>query len=165
MSTIATEPFLFVLEGTRFSGFVVPADLNKHAARLHWYLLLAGFEIALADLIREAYIPPSAALSALTARRADAVRERFERLREEDFELDEITSMDLTDLLRAAARAPKLLQRLGFHSKSGWDGATGWLPGFRHTVMHPVRPLITSEIQVPELIEREEALRELLEMV
>lgn len=165
MAALAVEPFLFVLEGRRTVGFVLVADLNKHAARLHWYLLFAGFEIALADRIRSAYVPPARALETLSAARAVAVRERFRRLVEEDIELDEISTMDLADLLRAARTAPGMLALLGFDSRSDWDRATQWLPGFRHTIMHPARSLLSSPSDVPELLRKDAQLRRLAETV
>lgn len=165
MGALSIEPFLYVLEGHRTVGFVLVADLNKHAARLHWYLLLAGFEIALADRIRAAYVPPERALESLSAARAEAVRERFRRLVEEDIELDEISTMDLVDLLRAARTAPGMLAELGFDNRSDWDRATQWLPGFRHTIMHPARSLLTSPSDVPDLLRKDAQLRRLAETV
>jgi len=165
MGALSAEPFLYVLEGHRTVGFVLVADLNKHAARLHWYLLLAGFEIALADRIRAAYVPPARALETLSAARAEAVRERFRRLVDEDIELDEVSTMDLADLLRAARTAPGMLAEFGFDTRSHWDRATKWLPGFRHTIMHPARPLLNSPGEVPDLLRKDAQLRRLAETV
>jgi hypothetical protein len=162
---LVREPILFVLEDATIAGFVVAADLNKHAARLHWYLLIAGFEIALAERIRAAYIPPALAVEALSPARAKAVRDRFAALVEQDIELDEIASMDLVDLLRAARQAPDLLDALGFGSKAEWDSASGWLPGFRHTIMHPVRALLRTPERVQDLVDKEARLRDLLARV
>ena len=157
------EPFLFVLEGRSPAGFVTRSDLNKHTARLHYYFLLAGLEIALANLVRLRYIPPATALARLSDERRSAIVERYSNLRATRMDLDELASSDLSDLVAIVEATPELRQLFGGDSRKAFHRRVGWLPDFRHSVMHAVRPLVTGEADVALLIEREDTLRSLFD--
>ena len=60
--------------------------------------MLAGFEIALADRIRAAYVPPARALETLSAARAEALLNRY----------PDISEAEVAILLRTFAHLPLL---------------------------------------------------------
>jgi hypothetical protein len=158
---LSGEPFIFVLEGRLTVGFLTPSDLNKHTARLHFYFLLAGLEIALSNVIRDHWDDPFAALTLLSqAKQADIVA-RFDDLRGNALDLDPIALADLSDLLVLVGATSELRARYGKASRRSWDRETSWVPDFRHKVMHPVRPLVRTVADLTALADKEAALRKL----
>lgn len=157
------KPFLFVVEGRSPVGFVTRSDLNKHTARLHYYFLLAGLEIALANLVRLQYIPLAQALGCLSDERRGEIEARYSALRATRMDLDELASSDLSDLVAMVETTPELRRLFGDDSRKSFHRRVGWLPDFRHSVMHAVRPLVAGEDDVAKLIEREETLRALFD--
>jgi hypothetical protein len=157
------EPFLFVLEGRSPAGFVTRSDLNKHTARLHYYFLLAGLEIALANLVRLHFSPIAKALDCLTVGRRNEIVGRYGALQATRLDLDELASADLSDIVAIVETTPELRLLFGTVSRRAFHRRVGWLPEFRHSVMHAVRPLLAAENDVAELIERENALRSLFD--
>lgn len=157
------EPFLFVLESRSPVGFVTRSDLNKHTARLHYYFLLAGLEIALANLVRLHYSPIAKALDCLTDDRRNEIVGRYSALQATRLDLDELASADLSDIVAIVETTPDLRQLFGDVSRRAFHRHVGWLPEFRHSVMHAVRPLLAGENDVAALIDREDALRSLFD--
>ena len=161
LPALAENPFLFVLEGRRTVGFVTLSDLNKHTARLHYYFLLAGLEIALANLARLHYHDLADALARLSdPRRLELIR-RFEVLQKQGLDVDELASAELSDLIVMIGATRPLREVFGATSRRGWDQRFTWIVGFRNQVMHPARPLIRRASDVPRLIDRGEVLRDL----
>jgi len=146
IDNLAEEPFLFVVQGRKLTGFITPSDLGSTPARTHFYLQLSGLEIRLADLVRTLYPGPRQveALDLLTdARRANHAK-LVEELRNKDEFLDDVAALSLVDLLRIAD-ANQRLRMLVAEGGLSWGAATGGLPGFRDDVMHPARPLSVSD--------------------
>lgn len=54
---LAETGFCFVVGRGGIDSIVVPSDVDRHAARSHFYNLVAGVEIAIADLIRREIDP------------------------------------------------------------------------------------------------------------
>jgi CBS domain-containing protein len=59
LQTLGQHGFVFTAGKDGLSGFIVPSDLDRHAARSYFYLLVAGIEMLLSELIGSA-IPEGA---------------------------------------------------------------------------------------------------------
>ena len=51
LSALADAPMVFLVGSTGLQAFVTPSDLERHAARAHFYLLVSSIEILLADAV------------------------------------------------------------------------------------------------------------------
>lgn len=51
LKTLGKRGFVFTAGKDGLSGFIVPSGLDRHAARSYFYLLVAGIEMLLAELI------------------------------------------------------------------------------------------------------------------
>ncbi|MBA2769239.1 MAG: hypothetical protein H0U35_08935 [Sporichthyaceae bacterium] len=49
---LAAPGFCFTVWRAGLEGFITPSDLDRHAARCHFYLLVAGVEMALSSVVR-----------------------------------------------------------------------------------------------------------------
>lgn len=54
LELLAREDFVFTVGNVGLAGFVTPSDLDRHAARSHFYLLVSDVEMALAEVVRHA---------------------------------------------------------------------------------------------------------------
>ena len=54
---LANRKFLFVVGAGEMLGFIVLSDLDRHAVRSYVYLLIAGIEMQLAEIVRKACKP------------------------------------------------------------------------------------------------------------
>lgn len=54
LELLSKEGLVFTVGDLGLSGFVTPSDLDRHAVRSHFYLLVAAVEMALADIVRHA---------------------------------------------------------------------------------------------------------------
>lgn len=52
---LARVGFVFTASGSGLVGFVTPSDLERHAARNHFFVMIAGIEILLSELARVWY--------------------------------------------------------------------------------------------------------------
>jgi hypothetical protein len=149
---IAEQPFLFVIDGHGITGFVTIGDLNKQPARAYLYLVLAGLEIALADLVRWRYgADQMPLLDLLGSRDQDAVRSRHGGDRDADADSDLVSYMGFKHLLRIFEKDRALRRELGRYSQRSWRSATWPLSELRNDVMHPVSSFVSSPEDVVEL--------------
>lgn len=137
-ASLADEPFLFVVQGRRISGFVTPADMGSAPARTHYYLMLAGLEMLLARVVRVTFSNQADAVGLLPAGRQAKLAELIEALRQEDEYLDDVAAMYLTDLLTLAKQIPSVRDRATSEGRT-WNWLVHGLISFRNSVMHPVR--------------------------
>jgi hypothetical protein len=159
---LAEDPWLLVVGGRAISGVVTPSDLNKQAARAYFYLLLASFEMGLADVVRDVFADQRQALAKLTNERSSRVALRYARAATSDVDSDLVSAMDLFDLVHLGCKSREVRAAFGVGSRASWERLTGSLPSFRNRVMHPPRPLLQGSRGLRGLIDAEERLRGLL---
>jgi len=130
--------FLFVVGKQGLSGFIVRSDLDRHAVRSYLYLLIAGIEMLLSEIIKSA-IPDSQIIASV---RSDQ-KSRFEQAYAANREASPAEYLYIDQLVNlftqtSYASDPRLwdepLTDLLFRVKS-----------FRNDIMHPVRSLAASE--------------------
>lgn len=143
MEWIAEQRILFVLEGREITGGISIWDFNKQPARAYFYLVLAGLEIALADLIRWRYGKNQSNLIAhLGSRDTEDLHGRIERDRKTSGHGDLVSYLDFKHLLRVFERDRALRAELGKYDTAKWNSMTKPLGELRNEVMHPVTSLV-----------------------
>ena len=161
---IVDEPFLFVVQGRRVTGFVTPSDLGSAPARTHYYLLLAGLEMRLAALVRSRFPDQQRAVRQLSPGAQERHASLAEQLRSRDEFLDDVAALSLMDLVTIAGKLPDLRAEVA-GSGRGWGWLTSGLVGFRNDVMHPVREFSkATERGMRELAEFDERLLTLMKV-
>jgi hypothetical protein len=144
MEWIADQRILFVLEGREIAGIVSIWDFNKQPARAYYYLVLAGLEIALADLIRWRYGNNQSNLVAhLGSRDVEELNERMGRDRSSGHG-DIVSYLNFKHLLRIFEKDRALRMELGKYEPNKWNSMTRPLGELRNEVMHPVTTLVGS---------------------
>lgn len=156
------EPWLLVVDGKDIAGLVARADLNRQAVRVYFYMLVVDFEVRLSTMLRKRFDRQEELLELLSEQAAFTVWNRYRELKEMDVDIDLVAAMDLSHLSRAFGKSPDLRNGLGYESAKAWKQAVGGIVGFRHQVMHPVRPLLSSQEDHERLIEMDLRLRGLL---
>jgi CBS domain-containing protein len=130
--------FLFVVDKNGLSGFIVRSDLDRHAVRSYLYLLIAGIEMLLSEIVKSA-IPDEQIIASV---RSDQKR-RFEQAYAANQEASPAEYLYIDQLVSlftqtSYARDPRL-----------WDEPLTDLlirvKSFRNDIMHPVRSLAASE--------------------
>ena len=145
MEWIADQRIVFVLEGREVSGIVTIWDFNKQPARAYYYLVLAGLEIALADLIRWKYGKNQSNLIAhLGSRDVEELNERMQRAGAGSGHGDTVSYLNFKHLLRIFEKDRALRMELGKYEPNKWNSMTKPLGDLRNEVMHPVTTLVGS---------------------
>lgn len=156
--------FAFIVGDQGVSGFVTPSDLNKHAARAHFYLVLAALEIALSDLLRRSG-DQDAFLDLLGPSARETVERRFAEDQQADTDVDYVAYFEFSSLLQVVGRTDPLRAVLGFESSADWRRATYGLVRLRHDVMHPTRELYGPRRTLRDLVAADNKVRDLLQAV
>lgn len=144
MEWIPKQRILFVLEGREVTGFVTIWDFNKQPARTYYYLVLAGLEIAMADLVRWRYGKnQSNLIGFLGSRDAEQLMERVEMDRRANGDDDLVSYLNFKHLLRIFEKDRALRAELGKYGRDQWNARTRPLGDLRNEVMHPVKTLVT----------------------
>ena len=152
MEWITKQRIVFVLEGRDVTGFVTIWDFNKQPARAYFYLILAGLEIALADLVRWRYGKNQSNLIAkLGSRDADDLMERVERDGRSGGHGDLVSYLNFKSLLRIFEKDRALRAELGKYGQAKWNSMTKPLGELRNEVMHPVKTLVTKPEDMVDL--------------
>ena len=143
--------FLFLLEGQRVSGFIVPSDLNRQAGRSYFYLGLVELELRLAALVR-AIDTSERVLGTLGPARADQLRKNLEKSRKKNTEVDAVAEMYLPDLFDVAGKLSKLPDTIGV-GRGGW--ADYWRPirTLRNRISHASGPILQTPAQLEDILE------------
>jgi hypothetical protein len=159
---IAGAPLTFVVDGHVVTGFVTPSDLNKHPARLHFYLLLADLEMALASAVRDEFKEQDAAVARLSTAAQGKVLGRLKRDRRHGVQVDLVTGMDLGHLLTIAGSSETIRPRFDA-GPDNWAMWTRELVDVRNAVMHPVLTFLGPGRNVEDLSRLERGIRSILE--
>lgn len=164
LGRLAARPFLFVMENGGVTGFVTISDLNKQPARAYLYLVVAGLEIALADLVRWRYGTDQQRLFDLLGKRdQDAIKSRIGTDRDAGADSDLVSYMGFKNLLRIFEKDASLRSELGRYSQRSWRSATWPLSELRNDVMHPVSSFVRSPEDAAALAEHVADARALVE--
>lgn len=152
MAWISKQRIVFVLEGREVSGVVTIWDFNKQPARAYYYLVLAGLEIALADLVRWRYGKSQSNLIAhLGSRDTEDLSQRVDRDRTAMGQGDLVSYLNFKHLLRIFEKDRALRAELGKYGVAKWNSMTKPLGELRNEVMHPVKTLVKSPQEMVEL--------------
>ena len=153
MDYIAKQRIVFVLDGRTITGFVTVWDFNKQPARMYYYLVLAGLEIVLADLVRWRYgRNQSNLLAHLGSRDSEEVMDRVQR----DGPAasgDLVSYLNFKHLLRIFEKDASLRREVGKFDPGTWRARTKPLGELRNEVMHPVTTLIRKPEDMTQLAE------------
>jgi len=138
LQTLPVDKFLFVVDRHGLPGFIVHSDLDRHAVRSYLYLLIAGIEMLLAEIVKYD-ISDNQIIASL---RSDQ-RKRFEQAYTANQEASPAEYLYLGELIT-------LFTRTRYASDPRcWDEALTALlikvKYFRNDVMHPVISLAASE--------------------
>lgn len=126
--------FVFTVEEREINGFVTPSDLDRHAARSHFYLLVSGIEMLLAELVQQA-----CSLEAIESQIREDVRERWVSALSRNSETHPVEYLYLEGL--------STLFREAYGCTLRWtatlDHRLTTVCHFRPRVMHPTKSLIS----------------------
>jgi hypothetical protein len=132
------KKFLFVVGKQGLSGFIVRSDLDRHAVRSYVYLLIAGIEMLLAEIVKSA-IPDDRIIASLHS----GEKKRFEQAFAANQETSPAEYLYIGELIA-------LFTQTSYASDpTFWDEPLTELlvrvKNFRNDVMHPVRSLAALE--------------------
>jgi len=161
VEALAGSGMVFVVTGREVDGFVVAADINKHAARTHFYLLVADLELALVALLRRSYVHVAILLNRLSSKDRSDAKKRFDRDRELGSDVDQLAVLDFQDLLTIVGRSPRVRRVFECRSEDDWSRLSEGMNRFRVAVMHPSSPFI-GQWSIPNVLEMETRLRHML---
>jgi hypothetical protein len=134
-------------------GLITISDLNRHPFRVTLYDLLGELEGELARLIERHFNDPWDWLGRLDEQHQIQLLGYWEFAKRQNIDIGPVAALTLTQMLHILARTKELWQRLGYESRSSFDGASSDVPSLRNKVMHPVRPLVLRTADVAELRE------------
>jgi len=130
--------FLFVVGKRGLSGFIVHSDLDRHAVRSYLYLLIAGIEMLLSEIVKYA-IPDEQIVASIRSN----LKERFEQAHTAKQETSPAEYLYIDELITLFG------QTLYACDPGLWDESLTDLlvrvKSFRNDVMHPTRSLAASE--------------------
>jgi hypothetical protein len=130
--------FLYVVDKDGLSGFIVQSDLDRHAVRSYLYLLIAGIEMLLSEVVKHA-VPDEQIIGSI---RSD-MKKRFERAHAVNQETSPAEYLYIKELIALFTKTPWA------RDARFWDVSLTDLLNrvgdFRNDVMHPTRSLAASE--------------------
>ena len=156
--TLHTVPASLVTDGEKVAGLVHRSDLNKHPARTYFYLWLSWLEMALARLI-DVRLPGNAWIDLLGEQEQIQVLGKMEFESRRNNSISPIEYVDLSSLVRIVEESDRLQRELGFGSRRRVKDELGGLVELRHSIMHPVRTLVSDAASMEKLASREKRLR------
>lgn len=138
LQLLPSSKFLFVVDKQGLSGFIVRSDLDRHAVRSYLYLLIAGIEMLLSEVVKSA-IADNQIIASI---RSDQKR-RFEQAYAANREASPAEYLYIDQLVSLFTRTPYA------SDPRFWDESLTDLlfrvKSFRNDIMHPVRSLAASE--------------------
>lgn len=152
----------FLVDGHRVAGFVTPSDLNKHAARVHYYLLLADLEIILADRLSAEFDDFGPVVEFLSPSERGKVDSRHRRDAKNNVHTSYSSSMDLSHLLTGAQASPSLSVDLEIGTAESWPDLVQELARFRNAVMHPTVEFLGAGRSLFDIVRMESLIRRML---
>jgi hypothetical protein len=139
-------------------GLITVADLNRQPLRAVLYGFLARAESGLEQLVRTRCKDPWEWLTRLVEPAQARIIGYWELAKRRGVDVGPYAALTFTELLGIVEHSPALLSALDYKSKSSFKRATGSLVDLRNQVMHPVRPLVHTNVDVQRLAEQVENL-------
>jgi hypothetical protein len=140
LDLLGRDEFVFTVD-EGITGFVTPSDLDRHAARSHFYLLISAIEMLLSEIVRNTFKEDF-----VTSRIRGEVQEAWNSARENNAEADPIEYLYLQDLAE--------LFLVAHGAVAPWTNELSnrltEICQFRPVVMHPTRSL-TAGRAAPQL--------------
>ena len=143
-------------------GFFTLSDLNRHPVRAALYPLFAELEAELAILVGSSFEDPWEWLELVPKDRRAALVGYWKISERDDVDIGPIAGAMLSELGGVIAKHKPLRSTLGFESRGEWERTFNGLNEQRHSIMHPVRPLVSGLDDLCKLIERLDKLNELI---
>ena len=134
LQLLGQHRFVFTAGESGLSGFIVPSDLDRHAARSYFYLLIAGIEMLLSEIVGST-IPVASIVDAMSLEMAPRYSEASAAAREAN-PVEYLYLEELVNLFLASAYARD--------SRLWNEDCTSQLTEinqFRPVVMHPTRSI------------------------
>lgn len=130
LQLLGRHNFVFTADRDGLAGFIVPSDLDRHAVRSYFYLLIAGIEMLLSEIVKSAM--PEEDIVA-TMRRS--MRKRYEQAHQANSEAHPAEYLYIGQLV-------ELFLATSYEQDSGlWDEPSVKrlvaVQKFRNSVMHP----------------------------
>ncbi len=130
LQLLCEHGLVFTVGDHGLAGFIVHSDLDRQPARTHFYLLVAGIEILLADIIR-VVCPTDSVIRALKS----GMVKQYNRAKEANTEAHPVEYLYLTALVELFLKNPRVRS-----AKVLDEPSINWLKNlnkFRVLVMHP----------------------------
>jgi hypothetical protein len=137
LQLLGENGLVFTVGDRGLAGFIVRSDLDRQPARTHFYLLVAGIEILLADIIRVIY-PVDPIIEALKS----GMAKQYNRAKAANLKAHPVEYLYLTALVDLFLRSPRVREVKLFDESS-----IDWLKKlnkFRVLVMHPACSIAAS---------------------
>jgi CBS domain-containing protein len=154
---LGRENFVFTADADGIAGFIVPSDLDRHSVRSYFYLLVAGIEMLLSEIVKYT-VPEEKIIAALR----DKQKDRYTQAHGKDSEAHPVEYIYFSGLV-------SLFMRTSYSKdRSIWDSAStrrlSELEEFRNSVMHPACSIAAtvSPVRAAELASAAEDLAERL---
>jgi hypothetical protein len=132
LDPLGAEGLVFTVDKHGIAGFIAPSDLDRNAARGQFYLLIAGLEMVLADIV-QSMVPESKLVAVMHGE----LLERWTSASAQNTEARAVEYLylaDLTNLFVGSDAGTQLPEEL--------CSTMTELCQLRPVVMHPTRPLL-----------------------
>jgi hypothetical protein len=130
LKLLGGQNFVFTADTDGIAGFIVPSDLDRHSVRSYFYLLVAGIEMLLAEIVKSAMSEED-----IIAVMRPKMKRRYKQAHQVKSETNPVEYLyicELVDLFFATARGKYV---------SVWDNTSDQrlraVEKFRNSVMHP----------------------------
>ena len=138
LQILPRNKLVFIVSKRGLSGFIVQSDLDRHAVRSYFYLLISGIEMLLSEVVKSV-IPEEQAAMAI---RAD-MRKGFDRARIVNKETSAAEYLYINELIGLFDQTPYACD------PNFWNESLTNLmlkvKAFRNTVMHPTRSIAATD--------------------
>lgn len=144
---LGRDNFVFTADKDGLAGFIVPSDLDRHAVRSYFYLLVAGIEMLLSEIIKSV-MPEKVLLAAMDPR----TRKHYDQAHKANIEAHPVE----TFLIQGSSSTCSCPPHAGTIPSGGMSLCRSGLSAvrkFRNSVMHPTRSIAatTSPSRAAEL--------------
>jgi hypothetical protein len=130
LQLLGQHNFVFTADNDGLAGFIVPSDLDRHPVRSYFYLLVAGIEMLLSEVIRSA-IPEEAIIAAMRP----SLQERYEQAHEANADAHPVEYLYIGQLVKLFFATSHSENPLLWNESLTRQLAA--VEKFRNVVMHP----------------------------
>lgn len=134
---LGEQNFVFTADKDGLAGFIVPSDLDRHTVRSYFYLLVAGIEMLLAEIVRIS-MPEERIVSKIHPR----MRHRYDQACAAGREADPVEYLYIKELV-SLFLTTRYSEDSRFWDKAFTDQLTE-VRDFRNSVMHPTCSIAAS---------------------